>query len=76
MRNVGQVDRIVRGILALALLGLGVLRGEWPIVLIGVAIGATAVLARCPLYRVYGLCTIGGVQRNCDDGSCANPQIR
>lgn len=75
MRNVGTVDRGVRAVVALTLIGIGAILGEWPAALLGIAVGATAVAGWCPLYRVYGLCTVGGVRRTCgpEDPTCSLP---
>jgi hypothetical protein len=59
--NLGKVDRIVRGIIGLALLGVAlfVLEGAWQIVLIvlgGVMIG-TALSGFCPLYVPFRFST-------------------
>ncbi|MFA5628788.1 MAG: DUF2892 domain-containing protein [Dehalococcoidales bacterium] len=59
--NLGKVDRIIRGIIGLALLGVAlfVLDGAWQIVLIvlgGVMIG-TALSGFCPLYVPFRFST-------------------
>lgn len=61
-KNVGTVDKIVRGVIALAAViaafaaGLGTV---WGIVLLVVAVIAavTAVAGFCPLYRLFGIST-------------------
>lgn len=61
-KNVGSVDKIVRGVIALAALigafaaGLGTV---WGIVLVVVAVIAavTALAGFCPLYRLFGIST-------------------
>lgn len=60
--NVGSVDRIVRFLLAVALLGVaGAGRLEpWLAalaVLVGLVLGVTALLRFCPLYALLGLRT-------------------
>ncbi len=63
--NVGDVDRIVRIVIGLALLSLLVV-GEGPMKwlgLIGIVPIATALLRRCPVYRLLGTSTCGGDKR-------------
>jgi hypothetical protein len=59
--NVGTVDRVLRGVLGLALLGwFFVDRGEgaWHYAkLIGIVPLATAIFSTCPLYSILGLST-------------------
>ncbi len=60
--NVGNVDKIVRGVIALAAL-IGAfsagLTTVWGIVLLVVAVIAavTALIGFCPLYRLFGIST-------------------
>jgi hypothetical protein len=54
--NVGTVDRALRVILGLVLLGLAVFGGQWW-GWIGVVPLATAFMGFCPAYRLIGLST-------------------
>ncbi len=62
-RNVGTVDRIIRGVIAAALIGLGTYRAAtdaplpgWTVAaFVGSAIPAlTAITGYCPLYHAFG----------------------
>lgn len=57
--NVGQVDRIIRLILGLVIVGFGFYFGSWWGVL-GLVLLGTAAVSRCPLYMPFGIstCTI------------------
>jgi hypothetical protein len=54
--NVGTIDRIVRGVVGVALIAWAVTGGPWW-AWIGVAPLATAIFAWCPLYAVFGIST-------------------
>ena len=60
-RNMGTADRLIRTVLAIALLviGLGVVQGIVGIALSAVAVIflATAALGSCPLYTLFGIAT-------------------
>lgn len=54
--NVGKADRLIRVVLALAILGLGVyLRTWWG--LLGFIFLAAAVVGWCPFYKLIGVST-------------------
>lgn len=57
--NVGKVDRLLRFLLGVALLGLyGALEAPWKYAtLLGLVLIATAATGYCPLYRLAGLST-------------------
>jgi hypothetical protein len=56
--NVGSVDRLIRIVAGLALLGAGlVFKSWWGAV--GLVPLATAALGFCPLYPLFGLNTCG-----------------
>jgi hypothetical protein len=57
--NVGKVDRVLRFLLGVALLGLyGALEAPWKYAtLLGLVLIATAATGYCPLYRLTGLST-------------------
>lgn len=55
-RNVGSVDRIIRVVLGLVLIGLGVYFSSWWGA-IGIIPLATAAIGWCPLYVPFGLST-------------------
>jgi hypothetical protein len=53
-RNVGRIDRVVRIVLGLAILGLGVaFRSWWG--LVGLVPLATAAIGWCPAYVPFGI---------------------
>lgn len=53
-KNVGMIDRVVRGIVGLVLLGFALFGGYWW-GWIGVIALATAAFGYCPAYRLVGL---------------------
>ncbi|ESR25310.1 YgaP family membrane protein [Lutibaculum baratangense] len=57
--NVGSLDRIIRAVVAVALVagGLWTLPGAWSWVAIvaGFVAGATALVRSCPLYTLLGI---------------------
>jgi hypothetical protein len=57
--NVGTVDRVIRLILGVLLLGLyGALESPWKyFTLLGLVLVATALSRFCPVYRLLGLST-------------------
>jgi hypothetical protein len=63
-KNVGTVDRAIRGIVGIAAIiayAMGMLEGTMAIValVVGVVMIGTAVLAWCPPYALLGLSTRG-----------------
>ncbi len=61
LKNVGTIDRIIRILIAVALVVTGIVlsgQGLWWIALIAILPLATAGLAYCPLYHVVGIKTI------------------
>lgn len=56
MRNVGSLDRVIRIVLGLALLGAGVAYKAWWGA-IGLVPLLTALIGFCPLYRLIGVRT-------------------
>ena len=75
-RNVGVVDRLVRVVAAGSLVVVGAFVPAWPAVVLGILVALTTVVGFDPLYRLYGLSTIGGVHRDCGNGSCELPVSR
>lgn len=63
-KNVGSIDRGVRIVLGLLILGAGWYYGSW-LGLIGLVPLVTAFAGWCPLYRLVGVSTCG-----CRSGSC------
>jgi len=62
--NVGGIDRVIRFLAGLALIGFGVLgslASPWNIVAIGVGVvfALTAVIRFCPAYPLLGISTCG-----------------
>jgi hypothetical protein len=57
--NVGTVDRVIRLLLGVLLLGLyGALESPWKyFTLLGLVLVATALSSVCPLYRLIGWST-------------------
>lgn len=57
--NVGKVDRLLRLLAGVLLLGLyGVLDAPWKYAtLLGLVLVGTALLGRCPLYQLFGIST-------------------
>ena len=55
-RNVGTVDRVVRVVLGLVLLGLAVFGGQWW-GWIGIVPLITAFAGFCPAYKLFGMST-------------------
>lgn len=55
--NVGNIDRLLRIVLGIALIGLAVAGtiGIWGY--IGIVPLVTGIVARCPLYSVFGIRT-------------------
>ena len=54
--NVGKVDKIVRVVLGVVIIGIGVVMESW-LGLIGIIPLATAAIGYCPLYSIVGLNT-------------------
>lgn len=57
-RNIGAVDRGIRVVLGLSVLGAGLYFGSW-LALIGLVPLATAAIGWCPAYLPFGLSTCG-----------------
>jgi len=63
--NVGNMDRIVRGVAGVVLILLPFLTGfgaggtllTWGAVVVGAILALTAVFRMCPIYRILGLNT-------------------
>jgi hypothetical protein len=61
-KNMGSIDRLIRGIIAVTLIALysmGVLTGMPGIILIGLSVifALTSLFSFCPLYLPFGLST-------------------
>lgn len=56
--NIGTVDKVVRIIAGLAIIGWGVAAGNW-LGAIGIVPLATALLGFCPAYSLIGVNTCG-----------------
>jgi len=58
-RNVGTVDRIIRFIIGVGILGLyGALAAPWKyLTLIGLVPLGTAITGNCPIYSMLGIST-------------------
>lgn len=57
-KNVGGIDRIIRGVAGVGLLAWGLMTGQaWWIPAIGGVLLFTAVVAWCPPYSLLGLST-------------------
>lgn len=54
--NVGKTERIIRGVVGLAVIGWGVSSGNW-FGALGVVLVVTAALGWCPLYIPFGINT-------------------
>jgi hypothetical protein len=56
VRNLGTIERVVRAVLGIAVLGLyGALPSPWRyLTLIGLIPFGTALLGHCPVYRAVG----------------------
>ena len=59
--NTGKIDRAIRLLAGIGLLGLyGALAAPWRnLTLVGLILVTTAVTGFCPVYRLLGLCTHG-----------------
>lgn len=57
MMNAGNVDRIVRIFVGLALISLVFVGPRTPWGLVGLVLVGTGALGFCPLYRVFGITT-------------------
>jgi len=58
--NVGNIDRIVRIVVGLALLALVFVGPQTPWGLIGLIPLATGLARKCPAYKLLGMNTCGG----------------
>lgn len=65
--NVGNIDRILRGIVGIVLILLPFITGfgagsallTWGAVIVGAILALTAVFRMCPIYRILGMNTCG-----------------
>ena len=71
--NLSATDRGVRLGLAGVLIVTFVVTQAWPILVLALLIGVTGAIGWSPLYSVYGLSTINGLHRECDDDYCGLP---
>lgn len=55
-RNEGNLDRVIRIVLALVIFAVGLATGSW-LGLIGIVPLATGLIGWCPLYTLFGLST-------------------
>jgi hypothetical protein len=55
--NVGNVDRVIRIILGLALIAMVFVGPQTPLGWIGIVPLATALIGFCPIYRILGIRT-------------------
>ena len=55
-RNVGAVDKVLRIIAGIVIIGLGLYFRNW-LGIIGIIPLATALLGNCPLYTILGIST-------------------
>ncbi len=54
--NIGKVDKIIRIVLGVVIIGVGVLMGSW-LGLIGLIPLGTALVGFCPLYPIFKIDT-------------------
>ena len=66
-KNMGKLDRAIRFVIALALIGWGVATQNW-LGAIGLIPLTTAMLGWCPAYCPFGISTMKSC---CGGGSCA-----
>lgn len=59
MKNVGNVDKVIRIILGLVLIALVFVGPQTPWGWIGIIPLATGLIGFCPLYTVFGINTCG-----------------
>lgn len=62
MKNVGKLDAKIRTILGIVLIGLAFVVGldsqfGYPLLILGAALGLTARIGFCGLYKVFGINT-------------------
>lgn len=55
MKNLGVVDRTIRGVVGLALLSLVIVGPQTLWGLVGLIPLLTAMIGFCPLYKIFGL---------------------
>lgn len=67
--NIGSIDRTLRILLGLGLIGYGVATHSW-IGALGIIPLVTAFLRFCPVYCPLGLSTIGKSDPNDEGGGC------
>lgn len=56
VKNVGTIDRVLRILIGLALVGWGLYAKNW-IGVIGIIPILTGIVSFCPLYKLFGLST-------------------
>jgi len=56
-QNVGKIDRIIRAVIGVVLLGLALYWGCWFTGIVGLAFIFSAVVGWCGLYKVLGIST-------------------
>lgn len=72
-RNLSTLDRAARMSVTAALVVTSVLTQAWPIAVLAALVAITGAIGWSPLYSVYGLSTVGGLHRECDDDYCGLP---
>ncbi len=55
--NVGGFDGAVRVLLFIIALSVSIMTGQWWWSIIGIIFFATAVVSKCPIYRIFGIDT-------------------
>lgn len=55
--NIGKIDRIIRGVAGIALLGWGIMNGNMIADIVGGVILLTALIGWCPPYALLGINT-------------------
>ncbi len=68
--NMSRFDRSIRAVIAAGLLLLFAVTAAWPVAVLAGFMAFTAVSGRCPLYRFYGISTVGGLHKTACGASC------
>ncbi|GIU00755.1 hypothetical protein TSL6_12610 [Sulfurovum sp. TSL6] len=55
--NIGKIDRIIRAVIGVALLGWGIMNGNIIADVIGVVLLLTVIIGWCPPYALFGINT-------------------
>ena len=71
--NIGTLDRNLRFILGLVVIGIGVANHSW-LGAIGIVPILTAVFRFCPAYCPLGISTVGKGGGGCGGGNCSGGQ--